>query len=139
MNPTTDHLGREHIEIEGSSFTLLKIIPFEVWIRKKYKSFDAFLNLKFQDRETVFLRWKWGCGDESNRDLEISERYTVHLLKGEDFGQLSAALKFYFEKKLSFEEYCKEVRNRIGLRHEKKEDLPTEEQRLVGIFDGEIE
>ncbi len=131
-------MNREHREISGTHFTLEKIIPFEVWIRKKYKSFDAFMDLKIDDRETIFLRWKWGAGDESNKDFEISERNNLQMIKNTDLSILKASLKFYFEKKIGFENYCKEVKTRIGLINKKIEEFGPEVRTVAEIFDGEL-
>ncbi len=129
-------MDREHTQIGGMTFTLEKIIPFEVWVRKNYKSYDAFMSLKESDRETIFLRWKWGLGEESNISLEVSERHTLHVLKDTDFNKLSEALKFYFEKKIAFNDYCKQVRQQIGLVPIRIEDLPAEARAAMSIFEG---
>lgn len=131
-------MGREHTEIEGVSFMLEKIILFEVWIKKNYSSFDSFLNLKDKDKEKIFLRWKWGLSDESNPFLESSERHTLHILQGTDLSRLSEALQYYFNNKVAFDKYCKEVREQIGLVYRKTEELPEVAQQALSIFDGRV-
>lgn len=130
-----DNLGREHIEIEGNSFTILKIISFEEWIRNNYASFDNFMNLKRKDKEVIFLRWKWGLSDNVNQDLEASETQTLHLIKDFDLSGIKQDVKFYLENKIVFNKYCFHIKGRIGLLELTEEDNVLK-NKVIDAFEG---
>ena len=106
----------QHTDIEGTNFSLLPIIPFETWLQENYKKANEFYKFTKQDKEKIFLRWKWGFMDErANENLEAGEQATIYLFKDAELNQLSETWKFYIEQKLLFNKICIETKKRIGL------------------------
>lgn len=136
--PVTDYLGRQHVGISGHQFTLINIIPFEDWVVKNYKSFSAFMDLKEKDRETIFLRWKWGLQDESSAELESSERQTLRMMHDAKVETMSPGVRYAIENKILFDRYCTDIRRRIGLIKQTREELTEPAQRALEVFGGEI-
>ncbi len=105
----------EHTEIEGARFALIPIIPFEEWAGKKM-GMDKFNALSRRDKEKIFLRWKWGFGDEvANESLEMNEKATLYLFKDSDLNDLSEVYRFHIQGKRRFDRICYETKLRIGL------------------------
>ena len=115
----TEYMGidnRKHIEIDGTSWTVIPIIPFEEWIQMRYGNWDKFNTLPRKDKEKLFLRWKWGFTDErANESLELSEKATLFQFKDSDLSDLSDAWRFHIQNKRDFDRICYETKKRIGL------------------------
>ena len=106
----------EHIEINGVSFSLIPIIPFEEWVEARHGHYEKFISLSHRDKEKIFLRWKWGFNDERmNEGLESSEKATLYQFKDRDLTGESEPWRFHIEHKRDFDRICYETKERIGL------------------------
>ena len=110
-------IDNEHKEIDGVSWTLIPIIPFEKWVEARHSGgMDKFKTLSRRDKEKVFLRWKWGWTDErANEGLEITEKTTLYQFKDNDLSEESPTIKFHIEHKRNFNRICYATKQRIGL------------------------
>jgi len=105
-----------HIEINGVSFSLIPIIPFEEWVEARHGHYEKFISLSRRDKEKIFLRWKWGFNDERiNEGLESSEKATLNQFKGRELNGESEPWRFHIEHKRDFDRICYETQKRIGL------------------------
>jgi hypothetical protein len=108
--------NNQHTEIAGMRFCLIPIVQFEEWLVHKHQSLDKFNSLKRDDKEKVFLRWKWGFEDDNvNEALEFSERVTLKQFKDQDISLLPEATRFHVEHKQAFDLICQDIKQRIGL------------------------
>jgi len=106
----------EHKEINGHSFALIPIIPFEDWFTQRIGNMEKFYKLTHKDKEKIFLRWKEGSQDEkANEQLDFSEITTLALFKDGDLSQLRPAWRFHIEQKRNFARICQETKERLGL------------------------
>ena len=109
-------IDNEHKEIDGVSFTLIPIIPFEEWVEKRHSGMEKFKTLSRRDKEKVFLRWKWGFDDaRANEGLELSEKQILYQFKEGNLSAENPAIRFHIECKLNFDRVCYETKKRIGL------------------------
>ncbi len=105
-----------HTEINGVSFSLIPIVPFEEWIESRYGNLDKFNTLSKKDKYKLFLRWKWGFTDERvNEELDSNEKEILYRFKDSDLNELSEVLKFHLNHKRQFDRICYDTKIKIGL------------------------
>ncbi len=74
---------------------------------------DDVLKLRLNDREKLFLVWKWGYSDDNaNAGLESSRRDIMMSIRRDTDD-------FYYQEMIKFEDYCFEIKKELGLVKEK--------------------
>jgi hypothetical protein len=135
-----DTLGREHIETEGSRFTLEGVMSFEEWARRHCGGMEIFNKFKYNDKETLFLRWKYGLSDAVNQELNKTDKYILYVTKDMDLDKITRpGLKFHIKNKRWFESYCYQVKEKIGLVNRLPVETPLsklvkETSQRIGIY-----
>ena len=134
-----DELGGDHCDIDGQSYTVVKVEPFRYYIARKYGGWDNFMKLKFQDKNKIFLKWKHGfTSHETNIALEVTGRYFYNMHKNTNIEEIkNEGVKFYIKQKIWYEDYCFEVKRDIGLT-EKKQEVIQEVQEIADKFGGKV-
>lgn len=109
-------------------------LNFYQWLTKNFGSVDAFMKLKYKDKEKIFLRWKWSLSDEANYNLEMSRQSLLHMIENTESKDDSYA--DYFDKINKFNKECIKIKESIGL-VKQQPDIYT--KKVLNAFDGIVD
>ena len=88
-------------------------LPEYVRYKMSVGDFDV---LPIREKKNIFLKWKWGSSDVSNKELEASEQAllgTLTHLNQEDIDGMSDENKFWYTNKVNWGRKCKAVWGRV--------------------------
>ena len=140
MSNLGEHSAGSSVEIGGITCTVRKMPPFFDWIRKKYGSLEEFKKLKPNQKDKIFLRWKWGSeNDNANESAEATRKMLLKTIKDALPDKMTEFSRWYWDKQREWEERCSGIKDTIGLRTYKSE-VHTDPQvaSVQEIFKGDL-
>ncbi|HEY9874612.1 MAG TPA: hypothetical protein V6D12_14325 [Candidatus Obscuribacterales bacterium] len=110
-------------------------INFKDYLIKKGITFQSFIVMKPDQKEKIFLLWKWGGSEHShNVEAERARAYCVGNAKDHGLENISDIKeRRYWQAVLRFEVDCLETKKQIGLiKSEIKDERVEAVRKLVG-------